>query len=403
MLLRHHWVFLWSILNMTPLLTRYPYDPTGSSLNNAVLNDPYKLDYKAARSIAVRYGCFYSKSVIVKDAATQEILKRGVHYSFTCLNAEAVMLTGREIHSMIIITEKTVSDTVLVSYQAVGGQFSSHENAIEQLVQSTSLDAREVFWPNIDDKPSVFPPEKHTHDIGDIYNFNQFVYRTDRIRQALEVKMTLELDTIYLKTDQDAADIKSRADALDVLIQSHINNDENPHQTTAAQIDAYIRQKVDDLFASTHASIDQQLITANNAVITHLNAINPHQDTAANIGSLTSAQMEAAIAAALAANPSGADGVYEYRYGDYTYSWSETNPYTTAVFYSVTSMGTSDRGTAQRIYVNGTLITDGQTLVYRDPKRTQGVVWVPGGGSISVDSNAGGYSCRLLVYRFRPA
>lgn len=387
---------------MTPLLYRYPFDPSGKNPNNAVIYDSYTLKRQSRRSIAVRYGCFYSKSIQVRDASTNELLKRGVHYSLTAMNAEATMLTGQEVHGIIVITEPTVSDKVLVSYQAVGGQFSSQIDAIEQLIGTTQIDDREVYWSNIKDLPSVFEPTKHTHDVGDIYNFNEPVYRTDRIRQAMEVNMTLELDPFYLQTDLYADSLNGSADQLAAQINAHINNKDNPHNTTAQQINAYIRQQVDLLFSQLHSSIDQLLTNANTGVNNHLTAVNPHQDTAAKIGSMTAAEMDAAINTAIANNPSGADGVYEYRYGDYTTSWSEVNPYTVGVFYSITSMSSGDRGTACRVYINGNLITDAQTLVYRDPKRTQTVIWVPGNATLSIDSNASGNACRLLVYRLRP-
>jgi hypothetical protein len=88
---------------------------------------------------------------------------------------------------------------------------------------------------------------------------------------------------------------------IDSTLTGHTGNSNNPHQVTAAQVDAYTKLEVDTAISS---------LPALNAHIVDYN--NPHQVTAALVGSYTKAEVDAMIAQ-INPNGNGEDMVDAYK------------------------------------------------------------------------------------------
>lgn len=85
-----------------------------------------------------------------------------------------------------------------------------------------------------------------------------------------------------------------------------------------------------------------------------------------------------------------------------TTTYNTTNDQSRSIFYSSTVAGSGTGRVANRLYVNGALISDAQNYHTNDPKTIQGVVFVPAGGSLTVDTSTSGGSGpgRVLLLRF---
>lgn len=220
----------------TPQIVRFPLDPTGISTNNFVQAEPVTMVHRITRAIAPQYGAFYTQSLRVFDGVSNVELVRGVQYYAAELYEVPTAKYGKEVCAIIIIKDTSVSDTVLLNYQAVGGEFSASVEAIVSQINNLQNDTRPVRWGDIIDKPSEYTPTDHLHDLGDIYGFESLVHAVNRVRAAVLLGDSASHDEIYRYIDQQIAAAASAAAAAYQTVSNHVNNTSNPHQTTAAQV-----------------------------------------------------------------------------------------------------------------------------------------------------------------------
>lgn len=193
---------------MPPVISRYPLDTTGVSSDNLVQGELHTMIHRKVRAIAPTYGAFFSQSVVVVDNANQQQLVKDAQFYCAELYELPSARYGKEICAIILITDKDVSDSVTISYQALGGEFGTSQTAILQMIETLSLDTRPAVWPELVGRPDEFPPSHHLHDAGDIYGFEYVVHALDRIRAVLEFGDDISHDAIYKYIDDKCAGYK---------------------------------------------------------------------------------------------------------------------------------------------------------------------------------------------------
>lgn len=169
----------------TPILE---LDLIGTNQDNRIIDEPHSLSERPTRSVATRKGPFYATGLIVKDSG--RTLSRGTDYQLVELHQEATLKTGKEIHSVILIINNSVSSNVTVTYQAVGGHFGRSDEAIANLYETVLNDNRAVPWDGILNKPTEFNPTIHRHLLDDIYGFEPVVDYLERIKRAITLGQT---------------------------------------------------------------------------------------------------------------------------------------------------------------------------------------------------------------------
>jgi hypothetical protein len=157
-------------MSSTPIVLRYPLDPTGSNPNNLVTGEIQTMPARTVRAIAPDYGAFYSDSLVITDNATNQVLTASQYYAAEMYSLPSYEF-GQEICSIIMITDPTVSSSVSLQYQCLGGEYQTAQTAIIQQIYNLNLDDRPAAWPAIIGKPDAFPPSAHLHDAGDLYGF----------------------------------------------------------------------------------------------------------------------------------------------------------------------------------------------------------------------------------------
>lgn len=203
---------------------RFPFDKSGRSPNNFVQDEPHVLlSGRERRIIVPNYIPFYVSSLIITDNATGQSLDSSDYY---CADFRETIQreVGKEVASTIVITRKSVSDNVTISYQVVGGDQSLSSAAVlrEQL-NTLANDSRPVVFDAIVGKPSKFSPSAHPHDIGDIYGFEYLVYAIDRLRDAIANGDADKFLNIYQYIDQQDDNLlklilKNKADIAENVI-----------------------------------------------------------------------------------------------------------------------------------------------------------------------------------------
>lgn len=268
---------------MNPQLIQLPLDPTGKSPNNYVDSEPHALiANRPYRAIALNYGAFYAESIKIVDTATGQTLTDGSNGTpeqyYCCEYYELPSARyGQEIDAIIIIKDPSVSNNVTVSYQALGGPFSTNVQAIIDQIENLKLDDRPVKWGDILGKPSEFPPSKHLHDIGDVFGFEYVTHALDRIRDAIEVGDDASHDAIYRYIDAAIAALEQQRGDIQDALNKHISDTNNPHKVTADQLNVYTIPQVNAITTPIQTSLNNHVGNTNN----------PHQVTADQVNTYT--------------------------------------------------------------------------------------------------------------------
>jgi hypothetical protein len=283
---------------MVTLPIRYPLDGTGVNPDNKIVGEIHTLPNRTVRAIALGYGAFFAESIVVRDVATGHALTKNVQYSCTEMLEFPTGRYGKEIDTIVLIKDSTVSSQVEVDYQVLGGSYSTNVDAIIQMLNSADLDNRPVAWGDIIGKPDAFTPAFHYHDIGDLYGFEYVVHAIERVREAILVGDDASHDQIYRYIDASFAQLDTHITTVETNLNSHIANQNNPHATTKSQVglgnvDNFATATnlqaqagtASNLFmtpASTAAAINAQAGAALQAHLADHN--NPHVTTASQVG-----------------------------------------------------------------------------------------------------------------------
>lgn len=283
---------------MGTIILKYPEDPTGVNPNNLVINEPHDLGGARNRAFVPNYGSYFTESMIVTEAVTGRVLVKGTHYIAAQLQQDATLAMDKEICAVIVIIDEDVRDSLLFTYQVVGGVFSTSASALATLIEALDIDERAVEWGGLIGIPSAFPPTPHLHDIGDVYGFEYLVEALDALRNAILIGDEAAHDELrqyinYQDGLQGAAVTELRAD-----FEAHEANHANPHAVTKAQVGL---ASVQDYGVATQA--EAQAGTVTNKYMTPLltaqaittqalaplnvhiaNVSNPHATTKAQVG-----------------------------------------------------------------------------------------------------------------------
>lgn len=168
----------------TPVI-RFALDPSGVSPNNLVINEVHTLDANVrVRAIAPQYGAFYSNSLVIRDLTANRQLTP-IQYSCVELLQDATMRFGQGVYMMILITDTTVSSSISINYQVVGGDYQNSAQTVVTAWETLMGDNRPVDWSNVLNKPTQYPPSLHEHLLSDVYGFQSVVMALERVRNAI--------------------------------------------------------------------------------------------------------------------------------------------------------------------------------------------------------------------------
>ena len=283
---------------MSPPVLHLPLDLSGMAATNRVVAELHPIAASGNRAVVTQRGPFYTRGLVVRNKNTGLTLVPDVDYRPVHMFLEASLRSTMEVCSVILVLPACSATAIEIDYQAVGGEYSASVSSIEQMVDSLDLDNRTVYWGDLIGAPEYFPPTAHLHDIGDLYGFEYVVAALEGVRRAILLGDQASFDEMRRYVDLQDNAIRALVNSGQSQIDDHINNRNNPHQTTKAHVGL---GNVQDFAVATQAQA--QAGTANNLYLTPLrgrelvmsvvgdtfnahtaNLDNPHQTTKAHVG-----------------------------------------------------------------------------------------------------------------------
>lgn len=295
---------------MIPVLEALPFDKTSKSPNNRTkgevhdLSPQFDLPY---RIVVMEKGYFYTNDLYIIDNRGK-VLKEDIDYQCLLMEADIAKKYGHTACAVLVVTNPDVGNFIYVEAQMVGGIYCSLNTAIlEQCANVIRSANRKVMWKNLKDKPTYYRANGHLHALWELFGFTPQTTIIHRMTTALD-KMTQkdfenlygEFEVLFGAVEEALADVEAR-------LTTHIQDQADPHDVTALQVQL---QFVYNAAPATLAQAQTASGTVLNAYATPLRAAqsiavnftpaltshiqdmnNPHQDTAAKLGTMTVIEM----------------------------------------------------------------------------------------------------------------
>lgn len=275
-----------------------PLDPTGSASSNLIQNEPHTIGTVGTRAFPLNYGLFFRDSVVIKDVATGQTLTPGVQYYPAEMDLDSSVAYGQQVDAVILIVDTTVSTNVTVTYQAVGGVNSLNSVAAQAALNSLDLNDGDVTWDEVQAKQSIYPPAPHQHQSGDVFGTEYIVNGISTLGTAITQGQGAAQAALLAYAQGVVAELVGYVNTANAALQSHVTNFGNPHNTTAHQIGSFTTEETTANIAAETTARQAGDAAVETALTAHINnANNPHELTPAQVGGMTRAQSDSAMQA----------------------------------------------------------------------------------------------------------
>lgn len=285
----------------------YPVDYTGTKATNLISNENITLENGNIRAFSPLFAPFFKKNIVIKDNLTNLTL---ASTQYTCYNlvasASALSGIGNDVYSIIIITDHAVSSNLSVTYQTVGGNYTTGYDTILSLVNNilstnSGTNSNPVGWHSVENLPAGFPEALHIHSLENTVGWEFVASELEQLKLAILLGDQVNKNFVLTYIDNVIA---NQVLALTNIASpggpfgDHIADVDNPHNVTAAQLElgnvqnyalATLAQAYTGTRSDLYVTADQVAAVVQNAVNMGIDAHildtdNPHNDTAADLG-----------------------------------------------------------------------------------------------------------------------
>lgn len=222
--------------NIIPALKMiYPYDNTAQDKGNYIPDDVKVIPPNGGKVVAASKGAFYADTLVIRKG--QETLQLNRDYELAGFYQEATEETGKPVNVLVVFKDH-IDGEVRMSYQVVGGIFIGVWETVQDYINILLVDPRKQRWDDILDKPELYAPMDHYHDINDTYGWDVLPYKISELTSAVTRVRSREMRLVYeriLQIKRNTEElITTRFATLDKLVASAISNNAELSQLKVA-------------------------------------------------------------------------------------------------------------------------------------------------------------------------
>lgn len=168
----------------------YPFDPSGGLASNLIQNEEQTLALSSnGYMFLIPFaGPFFKSSLKVVYYPGAKTLKEGVDYALTHYFKSASLSTAKPIYGSITFFNKTLSGSVKLTYQTIGGEWVTTKEKALAVLTNTLINPRTAYWEQISDLPYAFPPIDHVWSLDDLVGMSEVVDQLAKITAAIKAK-----------------------------------------------------------------------------------------------------------------------------------------------------------------------------------------------------------------------
>lgn len=257
--------------NIIPALKMiYPYDNTAQDKGNYIPDDVKVIPPNGGKVVAASKGAFYADTLVIRKG--QETLQLNRDYELAGFYQQATEETGKPVNVLVVFKDH-IDGEVRMSYQVVGGIFIGVWETVQDYINILLVDPRKQRWDDILDKPELYAPMDHYHDINDTYGWDVLPYKISELTSAVTRVRSREMRLVYeriLQIKRSTEDlVNTRLAALDRLVAGAISNNAELNQLKVAvrTVNDFIAALGDaEELLSKLDSIDSKITKATNKV-----------------------------------------------------------------------------------------------------------------------------------------
>lgn len=270
--------------------TTYPFDPTGTQTSNRIIGEQHiitPVNYKDYSFVVPRLAPLFATNLIItfKDQDNNTVtLVEGVDWYLSHWFISASRACSKPIYGSISFLNRTLNGVVTLNYNTIGGDWTIDEHLIAQIMADRVHNPRETSWDSVAELPYSFPVIDHEWDLVDMVGMSEVVDELNNIRNAILATTEGGIEQHILDYNNphrlNAAHVNlglvrnlgtaTSLQAIDPIndgvymtpwstnvavnkkfadsdFEAHIQNQNNPHATTAEQLNAYTKDVVDAL------------------------------------------------------------------------------------------------------------------------------------------------------------
>lgn len=223
----------------------YPLDYSGVASSNLIANEQVTLSGGAFRAFSPLYAPFFKKNIAMIDLGTGLRLTSS-QYSCKALipSASTVAGIGDEVYALVVITDAAVSNNLSVSYQTVGGPYTSGFEAIlgmvTNLLSTNQVSNNDpVNWAIVEHLPTGFPENLHLHSLGQTTGWEFLAAALEKLRLTILLGDQLSKSFVLSYIDRAIAaaiQMSNQIAEAGTPLGDHVASTDNPHNVTAAQL-----------------------------------------------------------------------------------------------------------------------------------------------------------------------
>ena len=195
----------------------WEFDPYGTNPDNYITGERHTLtpDSGSGFHFFVPKGTpFFLKDLEIVHVGSGRKLIENIDWQPGWMFELASRRTYMPVYGAITILDKTLNGTFEIKYRTIGGEYTLDDVTLLEYLSNVLTDPRVTTWEAISDKPLFFAPLEHRFSTADLVGMEDAVEALDRIRDAI-------LQSI---------------NALYPSFNVHLQDKENPHAVTAAQV-----------------------------------------------------------------------------------------------------------------------------------------------------------------------
>lgn len=261
------------------MATAYPFDPSGTSSANRIANEQHVItaqNFRDYHYVIPNFAPFFEADLKIRlqyPDKTFRTLVYGVDYYLSNQFLDASRACAKALYGSISFLDTDTAGILSLSYNTVGGVWNITPAEITRILAEEMRNPRITTWEQITYLPSRFPTIDHEWDLIDMVGATKVVDAIEQVRAAI-------------------------LSANGGGITDHVNNYSNPHNTTKAQVGlgsvenfpvATVQQAQEgtsNSFYMTPLRTADAIAAAGGALFnTHTsNNNNPHNTTKAQVG-----------------------------------------------------------------------------------------------------------------------
>lgn len=205
----------------------YDLDTSGVSPQNRIHDERHTLPTYIPsewRYIVPRSAPFFTANyeVYLIDPATnaKTKLERYQHYAEGHPYAAVTNALQKQVCGSIIITDTTITGTVSIEYNTIGGPFTIDSAKILEILANRQVNPVTIDWSQVADVPAKFPPEIHYHPAENLGEYGQLVTAVKNNTEAM--KNEYDINSVTLKRHLE--DNNPHGITLEKLEVAHLRN-----------------------------------------------------------------------------------------------------------------------------------------------------------------------------------